>query len=145
MAPATATELSTEECVELLAAHDIARIALVSEGWPIILPVNYRLVDSGGQRWIAIRGRPEGAIDHPGASVALQLDGIDRDRHRAWSVLVRGTLQTVDPDAAGFRERFDPGPWLDERDAWLVLEPAVITGRRLEGEHRWAFHPRAYL
>ncbi len=33
----------------------------------------------------------------------------------------------------------------DERDAWLVLEPAVITGRRLEGEHRWAFHPRAYL
>jgi hypothetical protein len=64
-----------------------------------------------------------------------------------WSVLARGTLHHVDPDAADFRERFDPHPWIiDERDAWLIVEPFGITGRRLHAaEPEWAFHPEAYL
>jgi hypothetical protein len=56
-------------------------------------------------------------------------------------------LHHVDPDAAGFRDRFDPEPWmLDERDAWLVIEPFAITGRRLHApEREWAFQVDAYL
>ena len=64
--------------------------------------------------------------------VAFELDGVDPFRQQGWSVLVRGTLQRVDPDAAEFRERFDPQPWiLAERDMWLIVEPLAITGRRL--------------
>ena len=138
--------LTVEECVEHLATHEVARIALIDDGWPVVFPVNYRLVDREHQRWIALRARPEGAIDHPGSRVALQLDGIDPVRHEGWSVLVRGTMHTVDETAAGFRERFDPGPWLDERDAWLVIEPSVITGRRLIAPALdWAFTVEAYL
>jgi hypothetical protein len=60
---------------------------------------------------------------------------------------VRGTLHHVDPDAADFRTRFDPEPWLTtERDAWLVIEPFAITGRRLRAtESAWAFDARGYL
>ena len=66
---------------------------------------------------------------------------------QGWSVLVRGTLHHVDPDAADFRERFNPEPWMTaERDAWLVIEPFSITGRQLHAaEPAWAFHPAGYL
>ena len=43
----------------------------------------------------------------------------------------------VDPDAAGFRERFDPEPWIvADRDAWLIVDPFSITGRRLHPEEQ---------
>jgi hypothetical protein len=62
-------------------------------------------------------------------------------------VLVRGALQHVDPEAADFRERFDPQPWMTtDRDSWLVIEPYSITGRELHPSERdWAFHATAYL
>ncbi len=62
-------------------------------------------------------------------------------------MLVRGTLLPINPDAADFRERFDPVPWIEaERDAWLVIEPFSITGRALHPtEQEWAFHLGAYL
>jgi hypothetical protein len=64
--------------------------------------------------------------------VAFQLDGVDQFRQQGWSVLVPGALHRVDPDVADFRERFDPQPWIiAERDAWLVVDPFAITGRRL--------------
>ena len=139
-------DLDLDACTARLAAHDIARIALVDDGWPVVFPVNYRLVDLDRHRWIALRTRPGGVVDRPGARVALQLDGIDRTHREGWCVLVRGTLHEVDETAAGFRERFDPRPWLDDRDAWLVIEPAMITGRRVVGrELDWAFAVEAYL
>jgi hypothetical protein len=63
------------------------------------------------------------------------------------SVLVRGTLQRIDPEAADFGEHFDPAPWAPgERDVWMAIEPFFITGRRLAGgERSWAFQPEAYL
>jgi hypothetical protein len=80
-------------------------------------------------------------------NAAFEIDEIDPQHEQGWSVLVRGTLHHVDPDAADFRERFDPHPWLAvERDAWLVVQPFAISGRRLHAAYReWAFHLRGYL
>jgi Pyridoxamine 5'-phosphate oxidase len=77
-------------------------------------------------------------------NVAFEIDGIDPAHQGGWSVLVRGTLHHVDPDAADFRERFDSEPWVAaERESWLAIEPFAITGRRLHAaEREWAFHPR---
>ena len=82
-----------------------------------------------------------------GLVVAFEIDGVDASGRQGWSVLVRGTLPHVDPDAASFRERFDSDPWLAaERDAWLVIEPFEISGRRLHPDGRdWPFSPRAYV
>ena len=111
------------------------------------MPVNYRFVENSGRTWIAFRTRPGNVIDQAAMKVAFEIDGIDPANRQGWSVLVQGTLHHVDPDAAGFRERFDPEPWiLADRDAWLIIEPFAITGRRLHPATReWAFHMSAYL
>ncbi len=125
-----------------LGEERVGRLAIVVDEFPIVLPVNYRLVETGGVTWIAIRTRPGNVIAHASSKVAFEIDSIDATRRRGWSVLVCGTLLHVDPDAAQFRERFDSEPWLAaERDLWLVIEPFSIGGRELHAvEEEWAFH-----
>jgi nitroimidazol reductase NimA-like FMN-containing flavoprotein (pyridoxamine 5'-phosphate oxidase superfamily) len=139
--------LSPSACRSLLRERSFGRLAFVVNDYPVVLPVNYRFVEAGGKTWIALRTRPGGVIEHEGMKVAFEVDEIDGGHRQGWSVLARGTLHHVDPDAADFRERFDPHPWiLAERDAWLIVDPFAITGRRLHPEtSEWAFHLRAYL
>jgi nitroimidazol reductase NimA-like FMN-containing flavoprotein (pyridoxamine 5'-phosphate oxidase superfamily) len=139
--------LTHDECLELLRAGGVGRIAFDVDEFPVIFPVNYRLVETSGRVWIALRTRPGNVIASAPSNVAFQTDEIDPARHQGWSVLARGTLHLVDPDAADFRERFDPHPWIEaERDAWLIVDPFVLTGRRLHGARPgWAFTDGAYL
>jgi nitroimidazol reductase NimA-like FMN-containing flavoprotein (pyridoxamine 5'-phosphate oxidase superfamily) len=139
--------LDLDLCLMHLRSEPVGRIAVVHDGYPYVLPVNYRLMESGGVTWIALRTRPGNVIERASPNVAFEIDGVDATHRRGWSVLVRGTLLPVDPDAARFRERFDAQPWLHtERDAWLVIEPFSITGRELhQPEQEWAFHIRSYL
>jgi nitroimidazol reductase NimA-like FMN-containing flavoprotein (pyridoxamine 5'-phosphate oxidase superfamily) len=144
---ATIEALSVSDCVSLLRDNNFGRVAFVVDDYPVVLPVNYRLAMLGGRRWVALRTRPGNVIDHPGMNVAFEVDGIDPVHRTGWSVLVRGTLDHVDPDAPAIREHFDSEPWLlTNREAWLIIEPVVITGRRLNPQTReWAFHMAAYL
>jgi nitroimidazol reductase NimA-like FMN-containing flavoprotein (pyridoxamine 5'-phosphate oxidase superfamily) len=139
--------LSYEECLALLRDGVVGRIAFAVDEFPIVVPVNYRLVETCGRVWIALRTRPGNVIERAPISVAFEIDGIDHIRHQGWSVLARGTLHEVDPDSADFRERFDPEPWIAaERDSWLIVDPFAVTGRRLHGlRPAWAFPKRAYL
>jgi nitroimidazol reductase NimA-like FMN-containing flavoprotein (pyridoxamine 5'-phosphate oxidase superfamily) len=139
--------ISREGCLDLLRVEQVGRIAVVVDDAPLVFPVNYRLVETEAVTWIAIRTRPGNVIDRATTLAAFEIDGIDPVHEQGWSVLVRGTLQHVDPDAADFRSRFDSHPWLaTERDAWLVVEPYAIDGRRLHpAAPEWAFHVRAYL
>ncbi len=139
--------LGIDECRALLRAHTVGRIAVVVNENPIVLPVNYRMVETDGITWIAIRTRPGNVLDRSGSTVAFELDGIDLVHREGWSVLVRGTLHAVDPDAADFQARFGPDPWFaTDRDRWLVIQPFDISGRRLRTEdEEWAFQPRSYL
>jgi nitroimidazol reductase NimA-like FMN-containing flavoprotein (pyridoxamine 5'-phosphate oxidase superfamily) len=139
-------ELAERDCLTYLRNGSVGRLAVVIDEHPVIVPLNYRLVETVGVRWIAIRTKPEGLVAHGTPNVAFEIDGVDEVRRQGWSVLVRGTLLPVDPDAAEFRERFDSAPWLEERDAWFVIEPFAITGRQLHAApEEWAFHIGAYL
>jgi nitroimidazol reductase NimA-like FMN-containing flavoprotein (pyridoxamine 5'-phosphate oxidase superfamily) len=139
--------LSTEECLRLLRESDIGRIAFVVDGQPTVLPVNYRLVESEGTTpgtWIALRTRPGNVIDRSSMAVAFEIDGTDPSHRQGWSVLVRGEIHHV--DRAAVEGRFDSHPWPADRDAWLVVQPFEITGRRLHpDEPEWEFPPGAYL
>ncbi|MGO9875827.1 MAG: pyridoxamine 5'-phosphate oxidase family protein [Acidimicrobiia bacterium] len=147
MSDAQLETLSLDDCLALLRGHSVGRVAVIDNEFPVVLPVNYRLVETSGPTWVAVRTRPDNVIDRASMPVAFEIDRIDSAEREGWSVLVRGTLHHVDPNAAGFAERFDPQPWLDsERDAWLIIEPFSITGRRLRSpQPQWAFHLRGYL
>jgi Pyridoxamine 5'-phosphate oxidase len=140
-------ELSEEECRTLLRGTDLGRIAFTQGEYPVVLPVNYRFADGPDDAWwLALRTRPGGVIDEAPMQVAFEIDGLDPVARRGWSVLVRGNLHHVDP-APGTSNLVDSEPWIDEdRDSWLLMEPVVVTGRRLHPQPvAWAFHMRAYL
>jgi nitroimidazol reductase NimA-like FMN-containing flavoprotein (pyridoxamine 5'-phosphate oxidase superfamily) len=125
-------ELPYDECIERLRAHSVGRIGIVIEDAPVVLPVNYRLVETVGLTLLAVRTRPGNVIERGGIHVALEIDDIDHEHHQGWSVLVRGTRHYVDTKAADFTQRFDPHPWpVADRDAWLIIQPYLVTGRRL--------------
>ena len=147
MSDAQLEDLALDECLALLRDHSVGRIAVIENEFPIVLPVNYKLAETSGPVWVAIRTRPGNVIDRASMPCAFEIDGFSVSEEEGWSVLVRGTLHHVDADSAGFRERFDPQPWPDnERDAWLIVEPFSITGRLLRSpQPGWAFHLRGYL
>jgi nitroimidazol reductase NimA-like FMN-containing flavoprotein (pyridoxamine 5'-phosphate oxidase superfamily) len=147
MSEAELEELPLDDCLTFLRGHEVGRVAVIVDDFPIVLPVNYRLLELSGRTWLVLRTRPGGVIDQTPANAAFEIDGIEPSMRRGWSVLVRGLLQRVDPEAAELRERFDPEPWMDtDRDAWLAIEPFTISGRRLHAaQPEWAFHPAAYL
>lgn len=147
MTDAWLEELSYDACLQRLREHTVGRIGVVVHYAPVVLPVNYRLVETVGLTLLAVRTRPDNVIESGGPQAALEIDDIDPIHQQGWSVLVRGTLHRVDPEAADFKNQFDPHPWLlADRDAWLIIQPFAITGRRLHPAAReWAFHTRAYL
>ena len=140
-------EIPYEDCLQLLRVMPVGRIAVVIDTYPVVLPINYRLVETSSRVWIAIRTRAGNVIDRAPINAAFEIDGIESAERQGWSVLVQGTLHHVDPEAADFREHFDPHPWLgEELDSWMVIEPFSITGRRLHGaDADWAYEPPAHL
>ncbi len=143
-------ELTPDECVDRLLARAVGRIAfLAGDGGPLVLPVNYRYVRRNGPAWLVLRTRPGsklGTTLEP--RVAFEVDEIDSGNQLGWSVVVRGTLHHLhDDEIDALRSHFDPEPWVhEERDAWLIIKAAAMTGRRLVApEGQWPFHPDAYL
>ena len=62
-------------------------------------------------------------------------------------MLVQGELREVDADLViELADSLDPHPWITrDRERWLVLVPASISGRELcEPDREWAF-ATAYL
>ena len=139
--------LTYEECLEFLRNRAIGRLALVVDQIPVVLPVNYRLVETLNRTWIAIRTRPGNVLDQAPAPAAFEIDDIDLMEHRSSSVLVRGQLDRIDETVPSISELFDSEPLVaDNRDVWLIIDPFTITGRRLTTtDHDWSFHPDSYL
>lgn len=140
------SELTYDECLELLREYSVGRIAVTPNEFPVVLPVNYRLMEHLGLTWVALRTHPGSAIEQA-TKAAFEIDEIDMVHHHGWSVLVRGTLHHVDPDSAEFRERFDAAPWpVGDHAAWMVIQPFFISGRRLNDiEAVWELTPEGYL
>ena len=138
--------LSQATCLRLLREGSVGRIAFVIDDDPLILPVNYRLVEPTSGPLLAVRTRPGTTIDQAPSSVAFEIDSIDAVHHEGWSVLVRGELLHATPTSAKFRELYDPKSWVADRDSWLLVDPWAISGRELHGaESIWPFRPGEYI
>ncbi|MEV1063592.1 pyridoxamine 5'-phosphate oxidase family protein [Streptomyces sp. NPDC050263] len=125
------TELSRAECAELLSAHGVGRLAVSTALGPVIVPVNYSVVDDT----IVFRTAP-GATPSLGVGcpVAFEVDRIDDVFSEGWSVLVRGHARTVTDTGEERRlaKQAYSAPWTGgRRDQWVRIEPYAVTGRRI--------------
>ena len=123
----TLTDLTEDECWELLRTQTVGRVGWQGSDGPTIVPVNYAVDGSS----VIVRTAPYTALGREGSTheLAFQVDQLDPATRSGWSVLVRGRRR-LDPDAYGTTPR--PDVWV-AGSRWLVLriETRTISGRRL--------------
>ena len=124
--------LSLDECRQLLDTQQIGRIAFISAGEPLIMPVTYRM----HKGHIVFRTTTGEKLDaaRTAASVGFEIDEWDASDESGWSVIVGGTAQDVE-EPAEIAELKELGlrPWADTvaRNNWVRIIPNEISGRRI--------------
>jgi len=123
--------LTEVECGALIAPGGVGRFVYVEPRGPVAIPVNYRMLDGQpvfrtAEETAAVRR----AVGHRGS---LQVDRLDDALTEGWSVLVSGIVHRLsDPGALGRAQRVGVEPWAGgHRHTWLLIEPEMITGRRI--------------
>lgn len=124
--------LDRAACVRLLRTATIGRISITVGAIPVILPINFRLVDDH----IVFRTAPGSKLDTAtrNAVVAFEADDFDPLYHSGWSVVVTGVAAELnDPpdELVTATPRWAPGP--DGRVVAISLDQ--ISGRRLDRGH----------
>ena len=91
-ATATMQELPPAECYRLLATHEVGRLGVNAEHYPLVIPVNYGLDGTT----LVVRTHP-GTILRAAAhaNVTFEVDDVDRRTRSGWSVLVRGLAEEL--------------------------------------------------
>jgi nitroimidazol reductase NimA-like FMN-containing flavoprotein (pyridoxamine 5'-phosphate oxidase superfamily) len=127
--PSHLREIDRAECLDLLAAHQVGRVAYCDDLGPVVLPVNYAL----DQDTILIQTTPHSNLArHLRAGPAsFQLDEFDDYTQTGWSVLVRGEAGYVEPSDLPVDED-RPHAWAEgQRTFHVRITPHDISGRRL--------------
>lgn len=125
------TRLDRSECLALLEADDVGRLAVVQGHAPAVFPVNYALDGDT----IVFRTGPGTKLDHgPRSLAAFEIDHLDRGSRAGWSVVATGTLEVVgridDPGVPAHLRELPVTPWADgDRSILMRLVPGTITGR----------------
>ncbi len=131
--------LDRTECLRLIAASTLGRLALSSGALPIILPVNFLL---DGDR-ILIRTSPGSKLDAAAVNsvVAFEVDDIDSLSHSGWSVSVTGLAREVtDLDELERIHALPLAHWSHADGHVIEISTDLVSGRRLTADHerRWA-------
>jgi nitroimidazol reductase NimA-like FMN-containing flavoprotein (pyridoxamine 5'-phosphate oxidase superfamily) len=127
--------LSREECLHLLAHAHVGRIALSVRALPVVLPVNFAVLDDD----IVMRSGPgtklDAALDN--AVVAFEVDSFQPLDHTGWSVMVQGIASEITDDLRLARAMALPlRPWAGERmNRYIRIATHEISGRRLSHVH----------
>jgi uncharacterized protein len=126
-------EVDHEGCHRLLAALDLGRMAVVDDGLPSIVVLNYALVGDDlaflvGQDTRLARITADGR----GVPAAFEVDSAFPAGHAGWSVIAAGRLEReLDPERQS-EARTLVRPWAEGgRHTVLALRSAVLTGRRV--------------
>ena len=123
-----------EECEALLRLGVFGRVGVSTASGPHIFPVNYSVVDDA----IVMRTTPYSVLGTNGRSriLAFEVDELNRERQRGWSIQARGRAEVVTDQAEllHIRQTWDPRPWASgNRELYLRLPWTELTGRKLGG------------
>lgn len=129
-------ELSEDQCLRLISAGGVGRIAYTGRFGPTVLPVNYKLHDNA----IVFRTTEHGSLDEDlrtgieGAeyNVAFEIDELDFTARQGWSVLVQGPAHHLTEDDHAWAEQAGVEPWAPGGPEMFVrIVPKRLTGRRI--------------
>ncbi|MCU1449692.1 MAG: pyridoxamine 5-phosphate oxidase-related FMN-binding protein [Acidimicrobiales bacterium] len=123
--------LSSEECQNLLALGTIGRVGISVGALPVVLPVNYALLDGDVVIRTGAGTKLDAALNH--AVVAFEIDQVDPMYHQGWSVMVQGRAREMAEPHELERARALPlRPWAPgSRDRFVRISAERVTGRRL--------------
>lgn len=123
-------ELTVGECLELLRSRELGRVGFCVGDDPTILPVNYRVIANGVVFRTAPGAKLAAALVH--ARVAFEVDDVDVEEARGWSVLVVGTATELRDGAS--REQAESLGVLSRapgsKEHFVVVPTEQVTGRR---------------
>ncbi|MFD4878180.1 helix-turn-helix domain-containing protein [Streptomyces sp. NPDC058420] len=125
------TALTVQECRELLSTHGVGRLAIPTASGPVIVPVNYSVVDGAIVYRTAPGAMPSRAA---GCQVTFEIDRIDDAFAEGWSVLALGRARTVTDadDVRHLTEQAFSTPWVGgAREEWVRIDALSLTGRRI--------------
>jgi nitroimidazol reductase NimA-like FMN-containing flavoprotein (pyridoxamine 5'-phosphate oxidase superfamily) len=125
-------DLGRDDCLELLEGEQVGRVALTARALPIVLPVNFALLD-GDIVWRSAQGTKLNDAS-AGFVVAFEVDHYELEQQQGWSVMVQGLAHVVTDDEELDRAMELPlEPWaLDgTADRYVCLVPNVVTGMRI--------------
>ena len=125
------TELSQEECWDLLASEEFGRLAYRLVDEVHLVPVNH-VVDDGALLFRTTGGgKLLAAAMH--SEVAFEVDRVEEEL--AWSVVLRGRLHRVPEDRAHRVDELGLWSWVPTLKYDVVeLVPDVVSGRRFRLE-----------
>ncbi len=129
-------ELEREDCLRLLAATTLGRLAVSPPEWrppPVIRPINY-VFDPSSQSIVfrSAHGSKFTALVLSGQA-AFEIDGIDHSDETGWSVIVQGVVEEITNVAELRRlEQLGLRPWAPgDKPHWLRIRTNVVSGRRI--------------
>ena len=126
--------LGLDECMARLVRTPLGRVAFVSAGESVILPVNHAVVGSCVVFRTTEGSKMDVAVDT--GNIAFEVDGYDAGTETGWSVVVKGTAELVYDDyetsrfeALGLRSWADP----ERQGQWVRIRPEEVSGREVVG------------
>jgi len=136
MADRVIQELNVDQCLALISAGGIGRIAYTSRFGPAVLPVNYKLQDGA----VVFRTAEHSPLDEDlrtgitdaDYKVAFEIDDIDLGSQTGWSVLIQGPAHHVTTDEEDAVRQTGVQAWAPgDRELFVRIVPSRITGRRI--------------
>ena len=128
------TELTLDECWEMLREEEFGRLAYRLVDEVHITPINYA-VEGGSLLFRTAEGNKLLAVAM-GSEVAFEIDRYGEDSARR--VVVRGTARLLPEDEAHRAENVPLRPWVPTlRYNVVEIEPKVVSGRAFELSRPW--------
>ena len=124
--------MTPDECDRYLSVTPVGRVAFISNGGPLILPITYQYAD-GRIVFRTSHGEKLAAADRA-ESVGFEIDTWDDINETGWSVVIQGTMERVhQPAEIEELERGGLVAWAAEpfSYSWIRITPAYVSGRRL--------------
>ncbi len=124
--------IERHECMALLRHAHVGRVAVIADGEPLVLPVNFVVDEDDAIVFRTAEGTKfDACLNH--ARVAFEVDEIDIRNHAGWSVLIRGNAQVLtDPPEIARARQLPLIPWARAPKPHFVrLVPDIVSGRRI--------------